>query len=170
VKRSYQSGTAVLETRFETDGGEAALIDFMPLSDDEDQVDVVRIVRGLRGTVDFRMELVLRFAFGTSVPWVRRRDYGLSAVAGPDAIELHTRVPLVGRDFVTHAEFTVRSGNTVGFTLSYHPSHKSPHFVPDRQESLDHTVSAWREWSKHGSFESPNERWNEVVRRSLITL
>ena len=108
----------------------------------------MRIVRGIRGAVDFKMELILRFAYGTAVPWVRRRDYGLSAVAGPDAVELHTQVPLVGRDFTTCAEFTVRSGETVPFTLSYHPSHKAPHFVPDRQESLDRTVSAWREWSK----------------------
>jgi GH15 family glucan-1,4-alpha-glucosidase len=168
--RSYLAGTAVLETRFETEDGAAAVTDFMPLSSDEHQVDVVRIVRGIRGTVSLRMELILRFAYGTSVPWVRRRDYGLSAVAGPDAVELHTRVPLVGRDFTTLAEFTVGRGDSVPFTLSYHPSHKPPHFVPDRRESLDRTVSAWREWSKRCSFQSKEKGWNEAVMRSLITL
>ena len=128
-KRSYYSGTAILETRFVTRTGEAALIDFMPLTDDETKVDVVRIVRGLRGSVDFEMELVLRFAYGTAVPWVRRRDYGLSAIAGPDAVELHTRAELEGRDLTTRARFSVREGDSVPFTLSYHPSHAPPHFV-----------------------------------------
>jgi GH15 family glucan-1,4-alpha-glucosidase len=170
TQRSYYFRTAVLETRFTTDGGEATLIDFMPLTDDEDKVDVVRIVRGVRGKVDFSMELILRFAYGTAVPWVRRRDYGLSAVAGPDAVELHTQVPLEGRDFTTRSEFTVHEGDSVPFTLSYHLSHKAPHFVADREESLSQTVTAWREWSKHCLFECRHERWNEAVIRSLITL
>ncbi|HET7609444.1 MAG TPA: glycoside hydrolase family 15 protein, partial [Gammaproteobacteria bacterium] len=169
-KRSYYSGTAVLETRFSTSSGEAALIDFMPQTDDADKIDVVRIVRGLRGSVEFDMELVLRFAYGTAVPWVQRRDYGLSAIAGPDAVELHTRAPLEGRDLTTHSKFTVREGDSMPFTLSYHRSHEAPHFVPDTRESLNNTVTAWREWSKHCVFKCQRGDWNEAVMRSLITL
>ncbi len=170
TRRSYCARTAVLETRFSTAHGEAVLIDFMPLTDDERKVDVVRIVRGLRGAVTFEMELILRFAYGTAVPWVRRRDYGLSAIAGPDAVELHTRAPLEGRDLTTHSEFTVHEGESVPFTLSYHPSHVSPHFVPDTQESLNQTVTTWSEWSKRCVFDCRHEQWNEAVVRSLITL
>jgi len=170
IKRSYCSGTAVLETRFATKGGEAVLIDFMPETDDEDKVDVVRIVRGVRGSVDFCMELVLRFAYGTAVPWVQRRDYGLSAVAGPDAVELHTTAKLEGRDLKTRAQFRVREGDSVPFTLSYHPSHKAPHFVPDTRESLNKTMTTWRQWSKRCLFDCKRKRWNEAVVRSLITL
>src|SRR5918993_123430 len=170
IRRSYSSRTAVLETRFTTAGGEAVLIDFMPLTGDESKIDVVRIVRGLRGSVELNMELILRFAYGAAVPWVRRRDYGLSAIAGPDAVELHTRAPLEGRDLTTRASFTVREGESVPFTLSYHLSHKPPQFVPDTQESLDRTLTAWREWSKHCLFDCRHERWNDAVVRSLITL
>jgi hypothetical protein len=140
-----------------------ALIDFMPLTDDETKVDVVRIVRGLRGSVDFEMELVLRFAYGTAVPWVQRRDYGLSAIAGPDAVELHTRAELEGRDLTTRARFSVREGDSVPFTLSYHPSHAQPHFVADTRESLNKTVTTWREWSKRCLFDSKHERWNDAA-------
>ena len=170
VTRRYVPGTAVLETHFETDRGAAVLIDFMPLTEDEEKVDVVRIVRGLRGETTLDMELVLRFNYGQAVPWVHRRDYGLSAVAGPDAIELHTNVALEGRDFRTVATFTVREGDSVPFTLSYHRSHRAPHFVPDRQESLDHTVSWWQEWSKRCRFKCSNAEWTQAVTRSLITL
>ena len=170
ISRRYLPGTAVLETTFETDSGAATLTDFMPLTDDEAKVDVVRIVQGIRGELKLGMELTLRFNYGQAVPWVRSRDYGLSAVAGPDAVEFHTAVPLKGRDFRTFADFTVSEGESVPFTLSYHPSHKSPHFVADRSESLARTVTWWREWSGRCRFESANEAWREAVLRSLITL
>jgi GH15 family glucan-1,4-alpha-glucosidase len=170
AERRYVPGTAVLETRFVTQTGEALLIDFMPITDDEDKVDVVRIVRGVRGEVDIAMELILRFGYGQAVPWVQRRDYGLSAIAGPDAVELHTDVPLAGHDLTTCARFTVRAGESVPFTLSYHVSHRMPHFVQDRQESLERTISAWREWTKRCRFVCKFERWGDAVVRSLITL
>ena len=168
--RCYLTDTAVIETRFSTRTGVVSVTDFMPFTDDEDKVDVVRIVRGLQGEVAMRMELVLRFNYGQAAPWVRRRDYGLSAIAGPDAVELHTAIPLQGRDMKTLAAFTVREGETVPFSLSYHPSHKTPQFVPDSSESLARTVSWWREWCKHCRVATENEPWRDAVKRSLITL
>ena len=170
ISRRYLPGTAVLETRFESASGAATLTDFMPITEDEGKVDVVRIVRGLRGETALTMELVLRFNYGQAVPWVRRRDYGLSAIVGPDAVELHTPVPLVGKDLKTFASFTVREGQSVPFKLSYHASHRAPHFVPDHQESLELTISAWREWSKRCRFDCDEPGWRDAVIRSLITL
>ncbi|MEX6506179.1 glycoside hydrolase family 15 protein [Jiella sp. M17.18] len=170
VSRRYLPDTAVLETRFETATGAVTLTDFMPLTDNEKKLDLVRIVTGVEGTVEMEMGLVLRFGYGRDVPWVRRRDYGLSAVAGPDAVELHTHLPLEGRDMKTVASFTVGKGDSVPMTLSYHPSHQNPHFIPDRRESLERTVIWWREWVKRGSFEQMPEEWREPVVRSLITL
>jgi GH15 family glucan-1,4-alpha-glucosidase len=171
ISRAYLEDTAVLETRFVTGSGEVTLTDFMPLTRDEERIDLVRIVRGVRGTVPMAMDLAIRFGYGTAIPWVQRRDYGLSAVSGPDALELHTQVPLHGdRDkMTTVSRFEVREGETVPFTLSYHPSHREPHFVPDRGLSLQRTVSWWREWAKRCHFEG-NQAWRDAVLRSLITL
>lgn len=168
--RHYLPGTAVLETRFEADGGVVTITDFMPFTDDEEKVDLVRIVRGIQGELAMKMELVLRFNYGQAVPWVRSRDYGLSAVAGPDAVELHTQVPFHGEGMKTLADFTIREGDVRSFALSYHRSHKTPQFVPDREASLDSTVSWWREWSRQNRFASDNEAWSDAVTRSLITL
>lgn len=170
ISRRYVPGTAVLETRFETATGACTLTDFMPLTHDEEKVDVVRIVRGVSGEMAMRMELILRFNYGQAAPWVRRRDYGLSAVAGPDAVELHTAVALVGRDMTTTARFTVRESEEVPFTLSYHPSHKMPQFVPDSSETMDRTISWWQEWSKRCRFDIKHHVWRDAVIRSLITL
>ena len=76
----------ILETTFETADGAATLIDFMPPRDDTP--NLVRLVLGRRGRIDFRTELVIRFDYGASVPWVRRLEDGggLEAVAGPNML------------------------------------------------------------------------------------
>jgi GH15 family glucan-1,4-alpha-glucosidase len=86
--RRYQPGTLILETEYETDEGTVTVLDFMPSRGRE--ADVVRIVVGGRGQVRMRMELIIRFDYGSIVPWVRRSDGVLRAVAGPDAVVLRT--------------------------------------------------------------------------------
>ncbi len=104
--RRYREGTLILETDFETDEGAVRLIDFMPPRTREP--DLVRIVEGLRGQVPMRTDLTIRFDYGSIVPWVRRTDTGLQAVAGPDALYIDTDVDLHGENLHTVGDFTVR--------------------------------------------------------------
>src|SRR5687767_9857365 len=97
VTRRYRPGTLILETDFETAEGLVTIIDFMPIR--ESVSDLVRLVVGRRGTVSMHMELVLRFNYGASVPWVTRLEDGaLRAIAGPDMVVLHAQTPLEGHD------------------------------------------------------------------------
>ena len=171
TKRRYLPGSAILETTFETAEGVVAVTDFMPLTDDEDYVEVVRLVRGVHGHVPMRMELIVRFGYGAIVPWVRRQDFGMRAIAGPDALELHTPVELHGEDFTTVGEFSVGAGASVPFVLAYRPSHRPG--APPRHwhQSLDETERFWAEWSERCSYEYEHApHWREAVVRSLITL
>ncbi len=169
--RRYLPRTAILETRFETSQGAFSVTDFMPFGDDDRKTELVRLVRGESGRPAVSMELVLRFGYGRTVPWVRRRDYGLRAVAGPDALELVTPAPLKNEAMRTHACFEIAPGESIPFTLSYHPSHRTASFVDDRTSLLESTASWWRSWCEHCTLpgEAP-ERWKEAVLRSLITL
>jgi GH15 family glucan-1,4-alpha-glucosidase len=171
TQRRYLPGTAILETTFETEDGAVAVIDFMPLTTDEEYVDLVRLVRGVRGQVKMRTELIVRFGYGKVVPWVRAQDFGISAVAGPDALELRTPVELHGQDFTTVGEFSVGEGATVPFLLDYHPSYRPGARPPDCHQSLEDTARFWSEWSGrclYGDHEAPH--WHDAVVRSLITL
>jgi GH15 family glucan-1,4-alpha-glucosidase len=171
VTRRYRPGTMILETTFETEEGAVTVIDFMPLASDEEHVDVVRLVRGDRGRVRMGCEFVLRFGYGSTVPWVQSADFGLRAVAGPDAVELHTPVSLTGEDLRTTAEFTVGAGATVPFTLAWHPSHRREERGIDPQQRLNKTEAWWRDWSDRCRFgEDEPHPWREAVTRSLITL
>jgi GH15 family glucan-1,4-alpha-glucosidase len=163
--RRYRPGTLILETEFESDAGVARFIDFMPLRDSAP--DVVRIVEGLRGQVRVRMELVIRFDYGSIVPWVRTIDGVLRAVGGPDSLSLRTPVETRGEGLTTVADFVVSEGERVPFVLTWHPSHELPMETADPERALADTEAWWKEWSGRCTHKGP---WREQVLRSLITL
>jgi GH15 family glucan-1,4-alpha-glucosidase len=162
--RCYRHGTLVLETQFETPSGTATVVDFMP----PDDPAVVRIVIGRKGEVAFRTELVIRFDYGATVPWVMRTEDGdIDAIAGPERLILRTPVPLHGKDYRTTGAFSVRAGECVPFVLSHgHSLEHAPRQI-DAIEALSLTERFWRDWSDRCPDVGP---WTEAVRRSLITL
>ena len=168
--RRYLPDTAILETRFETATGIVTLTDFMPVHNDGRFVDVVRLITGVAGKVELEMELTMRFENGQAVPWVRRKDYGISAIVGPHAVELSADLPLEGRGLKTFARFDVQAGDTVPLTMSYHPSNEQPRFVSDRLDLLEQTAIWWREWVKKAKLGQLPDVWREPVVRSLVTL
>ena len=165
VRRWYRGDTAVLETELTTADGVVSLLDFMPIR--SGLPDLVRIVVGRRGRVAMRMELVIRFDYGSVVPWVRRVPGGISAVAGPDGLLLRTPVPLRGEDFRTVADFDVDEGEEIGFDLTWFPSHQEARQELDPHEALRDTETWWTEWAAQCTVTGP---WRDAVMRSLITL
>jgi GH15 family glucan-1,4-alpha-glucosidase len=165
VSRKYRSDTLILETTFETGDGSVMLIDSMPPRSREP--DLVRIVRGVTGTVPMRLEFILRPDYGSIVPWVRRGDRGITAVAGPDCFVLDSDVPLHGENLTTVADFEVSAGQERSFVLSWHPSHESAAEPIDAAATLAATDEWWRHWSSQCTHEGP---WRDLVMRSLITL
>ena len=165
VRRRYRDDTLVLETEFETPEGSVAVIDFMPARDRDP--NLVRLVEGRRGRVRMRGELVLRFDYGSVIPWVHRTDCGISATAGPDTVSVITPVPMRGENLTTVAEFDVGPGDQVPFSMSYHPSHRPGTMIADSRFALQDTEAWWREWAKRCTYAGP---YREAVVRSLITL
>lgn len=164
--RRYRDGTLILETRFETATGAATVVDFMPPRDGVS--NIVRIVVGESGTVLFDVDLVMRFDYGRTLPWVTRLPDGrLSAVAGPDLLVLDTAVPLQGQDMHTRGQFEVRAGERVPFTLVHQASHLPPVTARDPEECLRDTEAFWRDFSDRCPSVGP---YTDDVKRSLITL
>jgi GH15 family glucan-1,4-alpha-glucosidase len=165
VRRRYRPGTLVLETEFQTETGSAAVIDFMPPSDG---AHLVRIVVGRSGRVDFQHELVIRFNYGSAVPWVNRLDDGsINAIAGPERLLLRTSVPLHGEDLKTIGEFAVEADQSLPFVLSYGASFQDPPPAIDPIDALARSEASWRQWSDRCPDVGP---WTDAVKRSLITL
>jgi GH15 family glucan-1,4-alpha-glucosidase len=166
VSRRYAPDTLVLETEWRTDDGRVRVTDFMPPRGKAP--DLVRIVEGLEGTVELGTELVIRFDYGTVVPWVRRLDEKtLLAIAGPDAVALRTPVPLRGEDFRTRGEFTVAEGDRVPFVLTWYPSHREPPDEVDPDKALEETHEYWDDWANRCEFEGDH---HDAVHQSLLVL
>ena len=166
TERRYRERTLVHELDFQTDEGSVRVIDFMPPRGVDP--DVVRIVEGLTGEVRMRMQLAIRFDYGSIVPWVRRVDNGMRiAVAGPDALALQTPVEVYGENYTTVAEFTISEGDRVPFTLTWFPSHHDAPAPIDPEQALEDTCVFWRDWVERCTY---GGRWSDAVIRSLIVL
>jgi GH15 family glucan-1,4-alpha-glucosidase len=166
ITRRYRPGTLILETLFETAEGAVTLIDFMPPREGDSRL--IRLVVGERGRVAMRGELILRFGYGASVPWVTRIDeHALRAIAGPDMVVLRSTAKLHGENFKTVGEFTVSAGERIPFVLSYALSHRPPPAPIDPEAALRATEKFWTGWAAKNQIECP---WNDSVGRSLITL
>ncbi len=163
--RHYVGDTLVLETEHETADGLVTVTDFMPLRGVAP--DIVRIVEGKRGRVPMKSELIIRFDYGSIVPWVRRADGGINAVAGPDTLWLHTPVEHHGENMTTVAEFRVEPGQRIPLTLTWHHSYEPRPKEDDPEEVLAETIEFWKDWAGKCTYRGP---WREAVIRSLITL
>jgi GH15 family glucan-1,4-alpha-glucosidase len=165
--RRYLHNTMVLETTWETDEGSVQVFDFMPPRGDAP--DVVRIVEGIRGSVEMRSELVIRFDYGHVVPWVRRIDHARLAVAGPDALCFRTPAHTRGESMRTISEFTIDEGERVPFALTWYPSHHDPPAAIEPEVALAETESFWREWNEHCTVDLTSD-WHDLLQRSLMVL
>jgi GH15 family glucan-1,4-alpha-glucosidase len=166
VTRRYRPNTLILETRFETADGAATLIDFMPPRDGNSHL--LRLLVGERGELELHGELILRFGYGATVPWVTRIDsHTMRAVAGPDMVVLHSSAPLRSENFRTVGDFSIKAGEKKSFGLSYSLSHLDLPEAVDVEERLAATERYWTGWAARNKIECP---WDAAVVRSLITL
>jgi GH15 family glucan-1,4-alpha-glucosidase len=165
--RRYLHETLVLETTWETDDGRVRVLDFMPPRGEAP--DVVRIVEGLAGSVRMHSELVIRFDYGSVLPWVRHLGDARIAVAGPDALCFRTPARTRGEHMRTVSELVVEEGERVPFVLTWYPSHEQIPDAIDAEVALAETETFWRDWNARRPLAMPDEQ-AEIVRRSLIVL
>ena len=165
VRRAYRDGTLVLDTELDTDSGSVRITDFMPIW--EGRSDVVRLVRGLRGRVAMRVEMTIRFDYGSMTPWLRHVEGRTIATAGPDSLELRTQIPRWGENFTTCAELEVGAGQDISFALTHFPSEGRPPLPIDPYAACEMTELWWRDWSARSTYSGC---YAAAVERSLITL
>jgi GH15 family glucan-1,4-alpha-glucosidase len=166
TRRAYRDDTLIMDTEWDTPEGSVRVTDFMPPRGEA--ADLVRIVEGLSGRVPMRLRLVIRFDYGHVVPWIRRSDDGVIAIAGPDTLCLTAPVSVHGDHMSTVAEFEVAAGDRVPFVLTHAQSHRVEEAVrAQAEQALRDTEQFWRDWISQCTYRGPYEA---AVRRALITL
>ena len=163
--RRYLKNSMVLVTEWRTKTGAVRITDFMPPRTDTPHV--IRLVEGIEGSVDMRMELVLRFDYGRLTPWVRSVGGDVCATSGPDSVCLRSSVPIKGEGLKTVARFALNEGDIASFVLTWHPSHLEPREPPHAGGALERTLDVWRDWSARLSYSGA---WKDDVLSSLMVL
>ncbi len=165
VTRRYLPQTLILETRWTREDTVVLVTDFMPSRGTHSHI--VRKVECTEGQAAMHMELILRFDYGRSVPWVTREDHTVRAIAGPHLVLLRSTLETHGEQQTTISNFTVSEGETMWLTLSYGASAEPdpPMIHPERE--LKAATKYWSEWAAQCT---PAGKYTEAIERSLITL
>jgi len=165
VTRHYEPETLVLETIFETSTGSVSVCDFMPPNAGHSSIH--RIVEGRGGTVEMRMELIVRYEYGSITPWVTATGDGLVLIAARDGLRLHSPITLVGKDDTTVASFTVSEDISRSFSLAWFPSVNRAPLPHDSLAARNHTRHFWHNWVARCTYSGD---YRDLIIRSLITL
>jgi GH15 family glucan-1,4-alpha-glucosidase len=163
--RRYREDTLVFETEWETAEGAVRVVDCMPPRGAAP--DLVRVVEGIRGRVELRSELLIRFDYGRAAPWITIEGREVHAVAGPDALWLRASALHEERDGEILSQFTISEGQRIPFVLTWAPSYGERPVAIDGLQAVDDTERFWLDWTDGIAYEG---RWQDAVRRSLVTL
>jgi len=183
ISRCYLPGTNVLKTTFTTSTGEITLTDFMPVEPDADEVgrahqlgarhSLIRIVRGVRGSVEVDLTFRPRFAWGLTTPYIRPlADDLVVATGGADALLLESEIGPLPRDGRGGVDASARIGagdeRIVTITWSTPSGLDSGRLPRDEAlASLDSTVRFWQTWTKQTRYKGP---YREAVERSALAI
>ena len=171
TKQMYMPDTAILVTRFLSESGIAEVVDFMPIDQPRivsDQRRIVRVVRGIRGEVEFEARVEPRFDYGRQSHQVNVNGATAVFESGEQRLHLTSLAPLERDGDDVRSRFTVRAGDTSGMLLESGAS-GTPQQIGDGhviQLYLD-TEAFWQRWLERSSYRG---RWREAVERSAITL
>jgi GH15 family glucan-1,4-alpha-glucosidase len=155
-ERRYLEQTLVLETKLAGENGEARLLDFFVLSEDAKRPCIVRIVQGVRGSVELKVEIVPRFDYGAISPWLREAggENAFAAIGGDDGLLIRADFELrVVDHHRLESELKVSEGERRRLSLGYwrpvelEPLERLEQLDPaEIDDALEQTVSRWREW------------------------
>ena len=178
-KQLYVPDTAILITRFLTEAGVGEVIDFMPISGKipTDRHALIRLVRCVRGSMTFEIEVAPRFDYGRRPHETTLNGGGAVFASGPDALTLHpVREPddeRLARTWLDdagdlHGEVTLAAGELRGVILETGVAGPVREVrVAEARRLLDDTVAYWTGWLDGSTYTG---RWREAVERSAITL
>ena len=185
--RAYLEDTLVLETIMQGPTGEAKLLDCFTMSPkaetspDADETEprrILRVIEGVRGSVELDVHVAPRFDYGQVLPWVRRHGHRLhSTIGGNDALlvwceqelEEDPAHELIGR-------FAVGPGDRVRLVLAYCPPEQIDAGPPPQPDAdgldtlLEQTVAWWRKWASSlhlGSRDEPSVRRSGIALKAL---
>lgn len=178
TRRNYVKESLVLRSVFTTASASVEVIDALALEPGSSGHEIglrvphaiLRLVRGLKGTMEMEMELSPRFEYGRTAPGFMHVDDGLVISGGGMRLKLLAS-PGVQLDLANNdaaAALRIEAGETAGFTLMMDPPSGSFPKPMDTEQAIQETVTAWQSLSSlHEAYQG---MYVEQVRRGAFVL
>jgi GH15 family glucan-1,4-alpha-glucosidase len=177
ASRQYEGESLVLETTFDSEGTRVRVHDFFAMRTGGAQRplrQLLRLVEGVEGEMQLRIEVAPRFDFGQVRPWIRHQEEGLFAAIGSnDGLLIWSDVLLdrAGRHDLV-ATTTIAPGQrihlSIQFLLPEHLDSQRPR-MPDAEtcdERLEETLQWWRNWSSKSDLQGTSRA--RAVRSAIV--
>lgn len=172
-KQFYWPETNVLITRFLTPDGVGEIADFMPVGmavQEPGHHWLVRRVKVVRGSMDFRMECRPAFNYARDEHQTTLSSAGAEFHSPQLDLELSTDIPLRQEGNGVEAKFTLQATETAVFVLRKTEPDVDcglPLNPSQADELFKQTVDYWRCWLEQCTYTG---RWREMVHRSALVL
>ncbi|MFD3441600.1 glycoside hydrolase family 15 protein [Streptomyces sp. NPDC058685] len=178
TKQLYLPDTAILVTRFMTEAGAGEVLDFMPVTGSEatGRHRLVRMLRCVRGSMTFEVEIAPRFDYGRKPHELHISQHG--AVFASDGLELAVHavrepeddrlLKAVSGDRDLRFTLPLEAGQQRGLMVESSPEGPAREVrLGEFEQLFGETVGFWRGWLAQSRYSG---RWREAVERSAITL
>ena len=177
-RRTYLRDSLILVTTFKSGRNEAELIDFFAMragGRQRPRRKLVRIVRGIRGTMVFSVNIVPRLDFAEVKPWIRPvGKQAVFACGSNSGLLIYGDMPLEIEDaHDLRGELRVRAGETRGLALQYYRPERNEtvrvrHDAAKRLRSQFHETRNW--WNQWAAKIPYRDRPGVSIKRSAIAL
>ena len=161
--RGYVDGTLVVETRFAGSSGDATVWDCFTMGREERRPQLLRVIEGGRGHLEFDVCVAPRFDYGHLKPWLRRHGAGVfGASGGDDALVVSGDFELDAGKHELRGRVSVRAGQRARLAIAFVPpellarEHPPPVDGEDLDRRLEETLEWWRAWSSQGRVRGPD--------------
>jgi GH15 family glucan-1,4-alpha-glucosidase len=177
--RRYIPETMILETHFKTAKGEVRLCDFFAMDTSgaaHQSYDLIRIIDGISGEMELRVEVCPRFDYGEIAPYMTRDAGGAyTAIGSNKGLIIHTDIPF---EVMKHMDMAALCRVKAGDRSRLMINSQCPELIAETIASgspaaadidalFDSTLHWWKVWSER--IRPPFEL-DERTRRSTLAL
>jgi len=182
VSRCYLGHSLIPQTSFHTeDGGKANLIDCFTMREGgahRPYRQILRILEGVKGSVDFQVDIVVRFDYGSVKPWIRRLDHDhFIAIGGNHGLLISGDVGCVMQHrHDLQGKCTIEAGQRKYLSIIYRRSEELDEglvqvpAINELGQRLDETRQWWSRWAKKADITDHYADYAEYIWRSAIVL
>lgn len=176
-KRRYLPGSLILETTFSSSAGSVRISDCFTMREGGEHHphrQILRIIDGIEGEMDLKIEIMPRFDFGDVRPWIRSYgDDSYIALGGSNGLLISGDIPLeLSRRHDLKGTLSLQEKQRCRLSLQFRDPAELDEgevevpSIGELDRRFDQTRGWWKKWSARTNV--PEEYREETVRSAIV--